>query len=62
MRTSQPRCSQRSARKTPSTWSSEELEDAFRSTRKPAVLDYEELGGLSDPGLRDYAHGLYLTG
>jgi hypothetical protein len=25
-----------------------ELKDAFRSTRKPAVLDYKELGSLSD--------------
>jgi hypothetical protein len=57
--TSQPRCS---TRKTPSRWSSGELEDAFRGTRKLAVLDYEELGGLSDPGLRDYVHGLHLTG
>jgi hypothetical protein len=24
----------------------EQLEDAFRSTQKPAVLGYEELGGL----------------
>jgi len=31
----------------------EELEDAFRSTRKPVVLGYEELRGLSDPGQRD---------
>jgi hypothetical protein len=38
-----------------------ELEDAFRSTRMPAELDYEELGGLSDLSLRDCAHGLHLT-
>jgi hypothetical protein len=36
-------------RKTPSRWSSGELEDAFRSIRMPAELDYEELRGLSDP-------------
>jgi hypothetical protein len=60
--TSQPRCSQGSTRKTPSRWSSEELEDAFRSIRKPAVLDYEELAGFSDPGSRDCAHGVHLTG
>jgi hypothetical protein len=52
MRTSQPRCNQGSTRKTPSRWSSEELEGAFRSTWMPAVLDYKELGGLSDPGPR----------
>jgi hypothetical protein len=39
-----------------------ELEDAFRSTRKAAVLDYEELRGLLDLGPRDCAHGLHLTG
>jgi hypothetical protein len=32
---------------------SEELKDAFRSTQKPTVLDYEELGGLSDPEQQD---------
>jgi hypothetical protein len=36
----------RSTRKIPSRRSSGELEDAFRSTRKLAVLDYEELGRL----------------
>jgi hypothetical protein len=41
---------------------SEEPENAFRSTRKPAVLDYEELGGLSDPGPRDCAHGVHILG
>jgi hypothetical protein len=25
---------------------------------KPAALSYEELGGLSDPGLRDYVHNV----
>jgi hypothetical protein len=25
---------------------------------KPAVLSYEELGGLSDPGLWDYVHNV----
>jgi hypothetical protein len=39
-----------------------ELEDAFRSTRKPAVLDYEELGGLSDPGPWDCPHGVRILG
>jgi hypothetical protein len=62
MGTSQPRCSQGSTQKTPSRWSLGELEDAFSSTRKFAVLDYEELGGLSDPDPREYAHGLHLTG
>jgi hypothetical protein len=59
--TSQPRCSQESTRKTPSRWSLKEFEDAFRSTREPAVLDYEELRGLSDPGPWNCAHGLHLT-
>jgi hypothetical protein len=39
-----------------------ELEDAFRSTQKPAVLDYEELEGLSYPSPWDCAHGVHLTG
>jgi hypothetical protein len=47
---------------TPSRWSSGELEDAFRSTRVPAVLDYEELRGLSDPGPRGYAHSIHIIG
>jgi hypothetical protein len=38
---------------------SEGLEDDFKNTRKPTVLGYEELGGLSDPGLRDCAHSIY---
>jgi hypothetical protein len=62
MSTSQPRCSQGSTRKTPSRRSLEELEDAFGSTRKPAVLDYEELGGFSDPEPRDCTHGVYILG
>jgi hypothetical protein len=48
--------------KTPSRRSSRELEDAFRSTRKPTILDYEELKGLSDSGPRDCAHGVYILG
>jgi hypothetical protein len=28
----------------------------------PAVLGYEELGGLSDPGIRDCPHGTLLLG
>jgi hypothetical protein len=39
-----------------------ELEDAFRSIRTLAVLGYEELGGLSDPGTRDCTHGIFLLG
>jgi hypothetical protein len=62
MSTSQPRRSQESTWKTPSRWSSRELEDAFGSTRKPAALDNEELGGLSDPDLQDCAHSVHLTG
>jgi hypothetical protein len=38
------------------------LEDVFRSTWKLAVLDYEELGGLSDLGSRDYAHSVQILG
>jgi hypothetical protein len=30
--------------------------------KEPAVLNYEELGGLSDPGLRDYVHNVVHTG
>jgi hypothetical protein len=29
---------------------------------EPAVLSYEELGGLSDPGLRDCVHNVVHTG
>jgi hypothetical protein len=61
MSTSQPWCSQGSTQKTPSIRNLGELEDTFRSTRKPAVLDYEELGGLLDPSQRDCAHGLHIT-
>jgi hypothetical protein len=60
--TSQPRSSQGSTRKTTLSRSLEELEDAFRSTRKPAVLDYEELGGLSYPEQRDFSHGVLILG
>jgi hypothetical protein len=48
-----PRRNQESTWKIPSRQSSKELEDAFRSTRTPTVLSYEELGGLSDLGTRD---------
>jgi hypothetical protein len=37
-----------------------ELEDAFRSTRTPAVVGYEELGGLSDPGTRACTHRIFF--
>jgi hypothetical protein len=30
--------------------------------KEPAVLSYEELGGLSDPGLRDCVHNVVQTG
>jgi hypothetical protein len=53
---------QGSIRKTPSGRSSGELEDAFRSTQRPAVLDYEELTGLSDPGPWDCAHLIDFLG
>jgi hypothetical protein len=29
---------------------------------KPAVLSYEDLRGLSDPGLRDYVHNIVHKG
>jgi hypothetical protein len=29
---------------------------------KSTVLDYKELRGLSDPGIRDYTYGLHLKG
>ena len=32
---------------------SKHSKNVFRSTRMPAGLDYEELGGLSDPGQQD---------
>jgi hypothetical protein len=62
MSTSQPRCSQGSTRRTPSGQNLGELEDDFRSTRTTAVLGYEELGGLSDPGTRDCPRGTLLLG
>jgi hypothetical protein len=37
---------------------SAELEDTFRSTRKSAVLGYEELRGLSELRPQDCAHGI----
>jgi hypothetical protein len=31
---------------------------ASKVLEEPAVLSYEELGGLSDPGLQDCSHGV----
>jgi hypothetical protein len=62
MSTSQPRCSQGITRKTISRRSSEEPKDAFISTWEPAVLNYDELGGLSDPEPWDCAHGVHILG
>jgi hypothetical protein len=59
MGTSHPRYSQGSTWKTPSRQRSE---DTFRSTRKPAVLNYEELGGLSDLRPWKCAHGVHILG
>jgi hypothetical protein len=43
-----------------------ELQKKLKTTSKvleePAVLSYEELGGLSDPGLRDWIHNVVHTG
>jgi hypothetical protein len=43
-----------------------ELQKKLKSTsevlEEPAVLSYEELGGLSDLGLRDYVHNVVHTG
>jgi hypothetical protein len=33
-------------------------ETTLKVLEKPAVLNYEELGGLSDPGLRDCVHSI----
>jgi hypothetical protein len=41
---------------------SPELQDAFRSIRKVAVLDYEELRSLSDLEPRDFARGVHIVG
>jgi hypothetical protein len=42
-----------------------ELQKKLKSTSKvleePAILSYEELGGLSDPGLRDCVHNVVHT-
>jgi hypothetical protein len=62
MSISQPRRSQGSTRRAPSRWSLGELKDAFKSTRTLALLGYKELGGLSDPGTRDYPRGTLLLG
>jgi hypothetical protein len=39
-----------------------ELQNKLKTTskvlKKPAVLSYEELGGLSDPGLRGCVHNV----
>jgi hypothetical protein len=35
---------------------------ASKVLEEPAVLSYEELKGLSDPGLRDYVHNVVHTG
>jgi hypothetical protein len=43
-----------------------ELQKKLKTTsevlEEPAVLSYEELGGLSDPGLRDCVHNVVHTG
>jgi hypothetical protein len=52
----------RSTQKTLSRWSLGELEDAFKSTWTPTILDYEELGGLSDQVPQDCAHSVHILG
>jgi hypothetical protein len=59
MSTSQSHCSQEITRKTPSRRSSGELKDAFISTRKPAVLNYEELRAYQIRG-HGTAHIAYI--
>jgi hypothetical protein len=43
-----------------------ELQKKLKTTsevlKKPAVLSYEEFGGLLDPGLRDSVHNIVHTG
>jgi hypothetical protein len=60
--TSQPRRNQESTRRTPSGWSSGELEDACRSIRTPAVLGHEELGACQTQthGIVHVAHFLRI--
>jgi hypothetical protein len=36
----------------------EKPKTASKVLEKPAVLSYEELGGLPDPGLRDCVHNI----
>jgi hypothetical protein len=36
----------------------EKLKITSKLLEKPAELSYEELGGLSDPGLRDCVHNV----
>jgi hypothetical protein len=36
----------------------EKLKTASKVIEKPIVLSYEELGGLSDPGLRGCVHNV----
>jgi hypothetical protein len=36
----------------------EKTKTASKVLEKPAVLSYEELGGLLDPGLRGYVHNV----
>jgi hypothetical protein len=36
----------------------EKLKTALKVLKKPAVLSYEELGGLSGPGLRGCVHNV----
>jgi hypothetical protein len=39
-----------------------ELKTTSEVLEEPAVLSYEELGGLLDPGLRDCVHNVVHTG
>jgi hypothetical protein len=59
---SQPRRSQESTRRTPSRWSSGELEKPFRNTRTPAVLGYEELSsGACQTRVHRTVHVAYFS-
>jgi len=46
-------CSKQSIDSKPRQWTPEALDERLQKYSMPARLDYEELGGLSDPGQQD---------